>query len=66
MKQKYNENIIEYSKRLKQAKDILEEYVDKNIMVHYVENVEELRTRQVKRGIIKLNMKSLIIGWLTY
>ena len=32
MKQKDNENLLDYSKHLKQAKDILEEHVGKDIM----------------------------------
>ena len=44
MKQKYNNILLEYSKHLKQAKDILEVQVGKDILGHCIENFKELKS----------------------
>ena len=41
MKQKENESILDYLKYLKQGKEILEANVGKDIVGHYVENIDE-------------------------
>ena len=43
MKQKYNENILDYSKCLKQAKDILESHIGKDMLGYYLDNLEEFK-----------------------
>ena len=43
MKYKYNNNLLDLLKLLKQAKDILEAHVGKYIMGHYVEILEEFK-----------------------
>ena len=43
MKQEYNTSILDYSRCLKQAKEILETHVGKDILVHYVDNLEEFK-----------------------
>ena len=43
MKQKDNESLLDYSKCLKQAKDIFEARISKYILVDYVENLKEFK-----------------------
>ena len=43
MDQKEKKNILDYSKFLKQSKVVLEAHVDKDILSHYVENLEEFK-----------------------
>ena len=66
MKQKDNESLLEYSKRLKQAKYILKAHAFEEILVHYIENKRSLRTQQDQRRRRELNMKNLMNGWRTY
>ena len=43
MKQKDNDNLLDYSKRLKQTKDVLEAQASKDILGHYVDYPEEFK-----------------------
>ena len=54
-KQKDNKNSIDYSKCLKQTKDILEEHVDKEKLGHYVENSKEFNN--ATEGVDKKTIK---------
>ena len=40
MKQKYNESLLDYSKRLKQAKVFLEAHVGNYILGRYIDNIK--------------------------
>ena len=41
VKHKENRNFLDYSKRLNQSKEILKVQVGKDVLGHYVENLEE-------------------------
>ena len=43
MKQKDNKSLLDYSKHLKQGKEIFEVHVNKDILGHYVDNLNELK-----------------------
>ena len=43
MNQKYNKSLLDYSKLLKKARGILELHFGKDIMGHYIENLEEFK-----------------------
>ena len=43
MKQKENESLVDYQKRLKQGKYILEAHVSKCVLGHYVDNLYEFK-----------------------
>ena len=55
IKQKDNASLLDYSKRLKQAKYILEKHVVKDILGHYVENPEEFKNATGSDSMNKIN-----------
>ena len=65
-KQKYNEIIVDYSKRLKQGKSILEAHVGKYVLGRYVENINELKNAIGADNKGKIKYEELINWWRTY
>ena len=55
MKKKDNKSLLKYLKCLKQSKDILEAQVGKDILGHYVENIDYFKntTREEDKKKIK-------------
>ena len=67
MKQKDNDNLLDYSKRLKQTKDVLEAQASKDILGHYVDNIQEFKNataaeykKKVKYEELKILMSYLL------
>ena len=65
MKQKYNESLVDYYKRLKQGKDILELHVGKYLQGNYLDNLDEFN------NVIAANNKNKMISeefneWMAY
>ena len=66
MNQKENEILVNYSKRLKQGKDILEAHVGKDLMGHYVDHINKFKNPIGVDNKKKLNLENLINGRHTY
>ena len=71
MKYKENESLLDYSKHMKQGKEIFESYLDKDKLENYAENLKELKNtteahnnKNIKpEKFIKLMVYLLITNW---
>ena len=66
MKQKDNENLLDHSKHLKQAKEILEAHVGKNILENDADNLNELKKATEAGYKNKIKHEEFKNGWCTY
>ena len=65
MKQKDKNNLIDYFKRLKQAKEILESHVSEDILGNYVDNLKESKNAE-EADDRKENKHEEFNKWMAY
>ena len=65
MKYKYNNNLLDLSKHLKQAKDILEEHVGKDILWNYVEKIKDFKNATGAEDKEKIKSEEFN-NWMAY
>ena len=65
MKQKYNESLVDYSKFLKQAKDILGARIGKDVLENYVDNLDKFKNTIVSEKKNKIKSEEFN-KWMAY